>query len=99
MSDDKSKCLANVCVCSNGVASSGEKCASDGGKMCDSCGDGFKLKQDKTACEGMLPPCCVVVRRMLDCICIIGPGRMCKMQVSPPRQHLLGMGAPCASIN
>ena len=52
MSDDKSKCLANVCVCSNGVASSGEKCASDGGKMCDSCGDGFKLKQDKTACEG-----------------------------------------------
>ena len=56
VSDDKSKCLANVCVCSNGVASSGEKCASDGGKMCDSCGDGFKLTRDKTACEGMYVP-------------------------------------------
>ena len=52
VSDDKSKCLANVCVCPNGVASSGETCATDGGKMCDSCGDGFKLSQDKTACDG-----------------------------------------------
>ena len=51
--DDESECLANVCSCSNGVASSGDKCATHGGKMCDSCNSGFKLSQDKTACDGI----------------------------------------------
>ena len=54
VSDDKSKCLANVCVCENGVASSGETCETDGDKMCDSCDKGSKLRQDKTACDGRL---------------------------------------------
>ena len=54
VSGDKSKCLANVCVCHNGVASSGEKCATDGDNMCDSCDKGSKLRQDKTACDGRL---------------------------------------------
>ena len=53
VSDDKSKCLANVCVCHNGVASSGETCATDGAKMCGSCDAGFELRQDKTACDGI----------------------------------------------
>ena len=53
VSDDKSKCLANVCVCENGVASSGETCETDGDKMCGSCDAGFELKQDKTACDGI----------------------------------------------
>ena len=52
VSDDNSQCLANVCSCSNGVKASGAACVTDGAKMCASCNNGFKLRLDKTACEG-----------------------------------------------
>ena len=52
VSDDNSQCLANVCSCSNGVGASGAACATDGVEMCESCNSGFKLRQDKTACDG-----------------------------------------------
>ena len=52
MSDDKAKCVANVCSCPNGIAPSGEKCPIDGAKKCASCNSGFRLGQDQTACDG-----------------------------------------------
>ena len=78
VSDDKRKCLANVCVCPNGVASSGEKCATDGDKMCESCDNGFKLRLNKTACDGIS---IVAWERLLYflhmyCICV----KMCAIE-------------------
>ena len=52
VSDDKSKCIANQCKCSNGVGSSGAKCLIDGDSNCESCNAGFKLASDKS-CTGM----------------------------------------------
>ena len=40
---DNSECVANVCLCTNGIAPSGEKCPSDGAKRCVTCDPGFKL--------------------------------------------------------
>ena len=52
VSDDKSKCEANVCLCPNGDPPSGATCAVDGANMCESCATGFELSEDKTACDG-----------------------------------------------
>ena len=54
VSEDKSKCDANVCLCPNGVAPSNGTCTVDGANMCQSCSAGFKLSEDNTACVGMV---------------------------------------------
>ena len=54
VSDDKSKCEANVCACPNGIGSSGAKCSTDGASTCESCDDGFKLASDSKSCTGVL---------------------------------------------
>ena len=38
-----SSTVAKKCLCSNGVASTGDKCPSDGAKVCEKCNSGFKL--------------------------------------------------------
>ena len=54
VSDDESKCDANVCSCPNGVAASDGACTVDGANMCESCSAGFTLGGNETACVGML---------------------------------------------
>ena len=46
---------------------SGANCKSDGGLECASCNRGFKLRQDKTACDGRLLVRGDMVTRMLVC--------------------------------
>ena len=53
---------------------SGENCKSDGGLECESCNSGFKLRQDKTACDGRLLVRGVIVTRMLDACSCFAPG-------------------------
>ena len=43
-----------VCHCTNGKPMSGTDCKSDGGSKCEGCNSGFKLRPDKTACDGRL---------------------------------------------
>ena len=52
VSEGKSKCDANVCLCPNGVAPSGPKCTVDAANECQVCNSGFKLNEAKTACDG-----------------------------------------------
>ena len=54
VSEDKAECLANKCLCPNGIASTGAKCVSDGAERCESCDAGFKLDNtvDTLACTG-----------------------------------------------
>ena len=54
VSDDKTKCVINVCSCPNGVGATGGACTVDGSNMCESCNGGFKLRQDRTTCDGAL---------------------------------------------
>ena len=54
VSDDKSKCIANQCSCSNGVGSSETKCLIDGASQCESCNAGFKLASDSKSCTGTM---------------------------------------------
>ena len=61
VSDDKSKCVANQCSCSNGVGSSGAKCPTDGDSKCESCNVGFKLAADSKSCAGILRRLHVIV--------------------------------------
>ena len=53
VSEDKAKCEANKCSCSNGVASTGAKCAVDGAEICEKCIAGFKLDTALGTCTGM----------------------------------------------
>ena len=55
VSDDQSKCQANVCLCPNGVAPSDGACTVDRATVCQSCGSGFELTDDEKACDGTLP--------------------------------------------
>ena len=57
VSDDKTKCLANICLCPNGIAATGAKCVSDEAKICESCDAGFKPDKRAgitVACTGKL---------------------------------------------
>ena len=57
----------SVCRCIDGTPMSGANCKSDGGLECASCNRGFKLRQDKTACDGRL-----LVRGVMVTGCCIG---------------------------
>ena len=57
----------SVCRCIDGTPMSGANCKSDGGLECASCNRGFKLSQDKTACDGRLLVRGDMVTRMLVC--------------------------------
>ena len=47
-------CIAeNECTCDDGTAASGAACTQDGASICASCGDGFTITCDKTACRNI----------------------------------------------
>ena len=64
----------SVCQCNDGTPMSGANCKSDRGFECESCDAGFKLRQDKTACDGMFSMGGVMVTGTLDACSCFGPG-------------------------
>ena len=72
VSDDKGECEANVCSCADGVGASGGACAIAGSSMCESCNRGFKLRRDRTMCDGRLLVRGDMVTRMLVCVVAVG---------------------------
>ena len=57
VSQDKTKCDANQCLCPNGTASSGANCTSHGATRCANCDTGFYIDDASGSCTGMCMKC------------------------------------------